>query len=108
MTEWEEWTTCSKTCDTGVRSRIKSSSPLVQSENCEDLIDEEVQACNTEPCGAGERWDSYSCAIDVPNVVLLLLFTRIGCNSIQKRTVMMIKFLVAYLAYPLTTVNNSY
>lgn len=54
MTEWEEWTTCSKTCDTGVRSRIRTTDPLLQdTANCEGIIDEEVQACNTDPCGAG-------------------------------------------------------
>ena len=54
MTEWEEWTTCSKTCDTGVRSRIRRTDPLLQdTAHCEAIIDEEVQACNTDPCGAG-------------------------------------------------------
>lgn len=45
---WSPWSTCTATCDGGVKTRERSFTP--PDVECEGA-DEQSEACNVEPCG---------------------------------------------------------
>ena len=64
--EWQQWTTCSKHCGGGQRSRrrtcISSSSPQGKND-CGDSVSLQTEKCNTEPCtvnGLLSTWSSWT------------------------------------------------
>lgn len=53
MTPWSEWSTCSKSCGTGVRKRFRSCTappPSCRGKPCSECT-VETQVCNAQPCG---------------------------------------------------------
>ena len=47
LTEWGDWTACSRTCDTGTRQRTREV--YQRGEGCTEKLEEE-ESCNKDPC----------------------------------------------------------
>lgn len=53
LSPWSVWSSCTKTCDSGVQKRYRTCTnppPSCAGNDCDDH-QEETQVCNTEPCG---------------------------------------------------------
>jgi len=61
---WNDWSSCSCTCDGGVRRRARLilTFPTGNGKTCEPNAKNEVQPCNTQPCGScvDGRWGPWS------------------------------------------------
>ncbi|VDI42578.1 Hypothetical predicted protein [Mytilus galloprovincialis] len=61
--DWAEWSSCSSSCDGGVRSRVRLCNdplPLCDGNECEGR-NEEVEDCNAElPCCIISEWSDWS------------------------------------------------
>jgi hypothetical protein len=65
VTEWSQWTPCSKNCDGGVKTRTRTilTNPANGGKICPSLID--TSTCNPQPCptdcsGAWTEWSQCS------------------------------------------------
>merc|ERR1711874_878040 len=60
--EWSQFTTCSKTCDTGVKSRSRECNNPPTSNGGEHCVGNSTQSveCNTHPCPGDEGWSQWS------------------------------------------------
>ena len=59
MSQWEDWKKCTKTCGSGIKTRIRTK--LVEESNggkCEDDLSEEEE-CNTKPCPEPCKWAEW-------------------------------------------------
>lgn len=70
LSEWSEWSACSKMCGGGTQSRQRSIlKPPIGSGTCADDMRAESQSCNANPCATA---DSYTCAGAKEDIVLLV------------------------------------
>lgn len=61
--QWGGWSTCTKTCGTGVETRARAVTVAAQSGGAECPITEEKRDCNTQQCAANcvvSRWSEWT------------------------------------------------
>ena len=63
LTNWSEWTTCSRTCGSGERTRTRKCNDQTSSRDknnpCkENLFEREI--CNSQKCPVYTEWSSWS------------------------------------------------